>query len=391
MQGDIIDTICNSRSEKCHVIDPFVGSGTVMNEALLRGIDFTGVDINPLAVLVCEAKAAVDTGLDIGSAIEDVLALIKSDNRKAIDVDFAGRQKWFDDPSAVKFSVLRRAIMTLADAEVRKILWTVFAETIRLCSNSRTSTYKLHIRPPEDRVPAEKVLNVFETNLKGTQEKIKEYQMLMSGRGDHRPHAKLFCSDIRKASFELSKNAHQVVVTSPPYGDNQTTIPYGQFSYLAMNWIPKDDLPEGLTSQLLDSTHALDTASLGGSLRGADAKECEIRSKSESFDRFLEQAQGADQQQAVRKVSCFMADFAEALCRIREMQSATAHWVLTTGNRTVSGMTVPFDAICKELAIGLGGKPVETLYRNLPSKRMPSRNSQGAMITTETTTVLEFE
>ena len=53
-------------------------------------------------------------------------------------------------------------------------------------------------------------------------------------------------------------------------------------------------------------------------------------------------------------------------------------------------MTVPFDVICKDMVTHLGGKPIADLRRQLPNKRMPSRNSQGVMITAETTTVVEF-
>jgi hypothetical protein len=43
MQGDIIDVILAHRPGHCRVLDPFVGSGTVMTEALVRGLNFTGV------------------------------------------------------------------------------------------------------------------------------------------------------------------------------------------------------------------------------------------------------------------------------------------------------------------------------------------------------------
>jgi hypothetical protein len=46
--------------------------------------------------------------------------------------------------------------MQVGAAGARKVMWTVFAETVRLCSNSRTSTYKLHIRKSEDRAAAER-------------------------------------------------------------------------------------------------------------------------------------------------------------------------------------------------------------------------------------------
>lgn len=390
MQGDIIDAILDYKPGHCRVLDPFVGSGTVMTEALVRGLNFTGVDINPLAAMVCEAKAAVDAGADVEGAAQAVLSALRRDVCETVDVEFPGRTKWFDDESAVKFSTLRRAIVQVEDEGARKVMWAVFAETVRLCSNSRTSTYKLHIRASGDRIDANRVLQTFEINLRQTLKRVEDYRDLISARSDKRPSVRVICDDARKTALEWSTADHQILVTSPPYGDNQTTIPYGQFSYLAMRWIPECDLPSARAAQLMANTNSLDAVSLGGTVRGADDKEAVARAASRHFDAFVRAAESADRKHIIRKVASFISDFADALNHVRSSSPGTAHWVLTTGNRTVAGLTVPLDAICNDLVTGLGGKPIASLLRHLPNKRMPSRNSQGVMITAETTAVFEL-
>jgi hypothetical protein len=389
MQGDIMDTILKKKKTKCRVLDPFVGSGTVMTEALMRDLPFTGIDINPLAALVCEAKAAIDRGVDVEGAAQLLLAFLRNDVSEEI-IDFPGRAKWFDDQSAIRFSVLRRSICAISDAGARKVMWTIFAETVRLCSNSRTSTYKLHIRQFDDRISASKVTETFEFHLRMALIRVREYRSLLQSCSKKRPAVKIICEDVRFAKLRWSPSTHQVLVTSPPYGDNQTTIPYGQFSYLAMRWIPATDLPTPLAAPLLANTHSLDSASLGGTLRGSDAKEGVARGISPSFDRFVQEAERQGRRREIRKVSSFIGDFCDALGHLRSSTTASAHWVFTTGNRTVSGLTLPFDEICKDLIVSLGGKHVASVRRQLPNKRMPSRNSQGVMITAETTMIGEF-
>jgi hypothetical protein len=390
MQGDIMDVILASTKCESRVLDPFVGSGTVMTEALVRGLSFTGIDINPLAALVCEAKAAIDGGVDVEGAAQTVLDSARRDVSEEIDVDFPGRTKWFDDASARKFSLLRRSILSVADDQARKVMWTVFAESVRQCSNSRTSTYKLHIRKPDDRVAADKVVAAFESNLRQALMRVRDYRALLGKRITARPKVKILCEDARHANLAWLPAEHQVLVTSPPYGDNQSTIPYGQFSYLALRWMPENDLPGESPRQLVTNTHSLDTASLGGTVRGAEQKETAVRAISPHFDKFMLDSKERGTQRAVRKVTSFVSDFYDALSHLRESSRSTAHWVLTTGNRTAAGMTVPLDAICKDMVMHLGGKPIADLRRPIPNKRMPSRNSQGAMITAETTTVVEF-
>lgn len=390
MQGDIIDAILSTTPGKCHVLDPFVGSGTVMTEALVRNLDFTGIDINPLAALVCEAKASIDRGTDIEGAVQTLLEALRSDTDETIDVNFPGREKWFDDTSALRFSAIRRSIMAVSASAARSVLWVVFAETVRLCSNSRTSTYKLHIRPSDDHVPAEKVTETFEVNLRQTLVRVRDYRKILGDRLTSRPTVRIFCNDVRKAELDWPDSAHQVMVTSPPYGDNQTTIPYGQFSYLALRWIPEEDIPGVGSIKLMQNTNSLDFASLGGTVNGASVKEESARSRSAHFDAFLKDAKRRGKEKSIRKVSTFISDFSDALLHLHTTRASSAHWVLTTGNRTAAGMSVPFDAICRDLLVKMGGKPIASLKRHLPNKRMPSRNSQGAMITTEITTVVEF-
>ena len=390
MQGDIIDVLLSDTNTQCHVLDPFVGSGTILTESLRRDLNFTGIDINPLAALICEAKAAIDGGADIEGPTKPLLSQNLDDADKSISVEFPGRDKWFDDNSAIFLSSLRKSIMQIDSIAARKFLWTVFAETIRQCSNSRPSTYKLHIRKPENRIHAHTIPELFKNNLRRALACVLDYRSLLAPESRRQPSAAVFCGDVRELNLSLPSTDHQILVTSPPYGDNQTTIPYGQFSYLSMQWIPNSDLPSPTASQLMANTNTLDSVSLGGSVRGAEEKEDAIRGKSSNFDQFVEKADEHGKKHKIRKVTSFLSDFSEALAHLHTTISGSAHWVFTTGNRTVAGLTVPFDAICRDLLLGLAGTPVATLHRRLPNKRMPTRNSQGAMITAETTMIFEF-
>lgn len=390
MQGDIIDTVLHFTGNNAHILDPFVGSGTTMTEALLRGLDFTGVDINPLAALVCRAKLAIDSGADLDSSFNAVLENLATDKECTIDADYPNREKWFSHENSVLFSKIRRSIIKISDPGERSVLWAIFAELVRLCSNSRTTTYKLHIRKPEDLVLPEKIINTFKSLLKDTAIRATEYKSIIKTSNFARPSAEIICGDIRTAELNYTDSKHKILVTSPPYGDNQTTIPYGQFSFLALRWIPLEDLPDGWTPDLLLNTCSLDSASLGGSLQGVKNKQEAMQNISPSFQSFIREAESLGKAHQVRKVSSFIFDFHAALAHVNSKANSDSHWIMTTGNRTVAGLLVPFNAICKDIVASLNGKCITSIERDLPTKRMPPRNSQGAMITTETTLIAEF-
>ena len=385
-----MDTIFAEVGRQCDVVDPFVGSGTILTEALVRGADFTGVDINPLAVLICQAKAAIDEGADVEGACSMVVRLLRNDFDDTVAVDFLHRDKWFDQPSLVFLSRLRRAISRVQAEGARKVMWTIMAETVRTCSNSRTSTYKLHVRPPEDREAGSRIQAVFERNVLDALRRISEYRQLVSkSQRQSRPASKIVFGDARKVDAIHNSGKHGILVTSPPYGDNHTTIPYGQFSYLALQWIAAGDLPDGC-GHLLSTTHTIDTSSLGGSKKAACSKADDMRGLSPYFDAFMSESVRVGKESCAKMVGSFMMDFREALAHFRSVWDGDAHWVVTTGNRRTGGMSVPLDGISADIVRSLGGKHVATLHRPLPRKRMPTRNCLGSTITSETTLVAEF-
>lgn len=71
-----------------------------------------------------------------------------------------------------------------------------------------------------------------------------------------------------------------VLMTSPPYGDNKTTVPYGQHSYLPLQWIAHEDIPGAFDETLMERTHRIDLLGLGGSLKAADASRDALCEKS---------------------------------------------------------------------------------------------------------------
>lgn len=71
MAQTILEQICEVHPEVERVEDPFVGSGTILTETMLRGRHFSGTDVNPLAVLLCKVKFRVVLDCGLGSAQTD--------------------------------------------------------------------------------------------------------------------------------------------------------------------------------------------------------------------------------------------------------------------------------------------------------------------------------
>lgn len=380
MQGGLIDCFRGS-GEALSIVDPFMGSGTVLVEAQRRGLEFTGIDLNPYACLIATVKATrLDTS-DLGSIQDRVSESLQADRGAELDHDFPGRSKWFRDDVARALCRIRRCTQGVDNVELRRLLWVCLGETVRVSSNSRTSTFKLHIRTPEDQRRQIDVVSTFQAILRRAVKLLSE-EADRHGRG--LPRASLQLGDVRE--FERSHLA-DLLVSSPPYGDNGTTVPYGQFSYLELQWIDRRDIHEDADAAV-KSTHALDSRSLGGGTKHALGLAAELRDRAPSLGVFLDLLQGERANEGRRRVLAFYRDLNTALARCVRMVKPGGHMVWTVGNRRVLKTEVPMDAIMRELLTAHGCTYVMQLKRVIPSKRMAEKNSVSDTMKSETVVVV---
>jgi hypothetical protein len=373
------------------IADPFVGSGTVLTEAMLRGLSFIGQDINPLAILLCRVKAGPIFPEALRERTEEAVARIRRDKSRRIGVGFPGRDKWFESTVQVDLSRIQRAIRLEGCCWARRFLWVALAETVRLTSNSRTSTFKLHVRPAQE-IQDRKVeaISTFERVVKGNLDRmeslgeaLRENSLLC--KGHYRPDLEVRLADSSTPS--AAEDKADIIVTSPPYGDNATTVPYGQYSYLPLQWIDLADIDPEANAAYLRTTHEIDRRSLGGTKSmSAEAAE-ELRSRSATLRNTLD-VLAPEKPDRARRVRAFVRDLDSCLPTALGLlrPGGLAVWVL--GNRRVGGRFVPLDEILVELLATRGATLVTKIKRRIPSKRMAIRNSVAATMSNETILVV---
>ena len=150
MQGEIFDLVIKYDPDIHNVLDPFMGSGTILVEGLIRGLNVIGIDINPLSYLTVLTKLQQ---YQEGILREKVGQLIQRiDTLRSLDVvnhNFDGINKWYVDSVITELSKLRQCIMQEPDVKYRRLFWLTFAEIARQADNARASTFKLHIKLEE--------------------------------------------------------------------------------------------------------------------------------------------------------------------------------------------------------------------------------------------------
>ncbi|EIE1225497.1 site-specific DNA-methyltransferase [Vibrio vulnificus] len=390
MQGELIDAIQSVDQNVKTVFDPFVGSGTTLGESMIRGLDFVGHDINPLAILACEVKSGPLYTSKLQEKIERLLNTIKDSNPTEVALSFRGIDKWFLPEVQLELSAIYLAIKSEPSKWARKIFWLALSNTVRSTCNSRSSTYKLHIKSEEQIEKIGSPKQIFEKNILKSFENIQSQKTLLIEKGyfvRSKSVSKVKIRNVDAKTRKTSKKKYDLLISSPPYGDNATTVTYGQFSYLPLQWIDLKDINETIDESLLEMQNKIDSSSLGGSLKESTEKLSLLGDRSSSLLSCVNQIDKVNPDNTKKLIS-FIYDLDLSLRNAVNELRENAYMIWTLGNRRISNIEVPLDKIMRELLESLECKFVYQLERDIPSKRMASRNKVASTMGKETVLIM---
>ena len=150
-----------------------------------------------------------------------------------------------------------------------------------------------------------------------------------------------------------------LIVTSPPYGDSKTTVAYGQFSRLALQWLDYKDV------------NSLDNKLLGGKA----SKELEVKINSSALKEIIKKIAEKDEKRA-KEVLSFYEDFDKVVIQLNRVLAKNGFVCFVVGNRTVKGINVLTDKIMSEMFMAHGNyKQIALHQRAIQNKRMPKITS----------------
>lgn len=393
MQAELINIVLQNDPTIKNIFDPYMGSGTILIEGLCRNLNTIGIDINPLAYLMTLVRTTkISTSL-LRLKSEELLDLINN-TENVEDFSFDGINKWFNEDIIHQLSKIRYCIMQETDILYRRVFWLAFAEIVRLSNNSQKSTFKLHIKKQD-------IIENFEYDCirnfsKQLEKDINSFENLYKT-FNIKNKTRVYLGDTINVMSDKRKFRDcsiDLIVTSPPYGDNHTTVTYGQFSILPLRWMDINDIKNNMDNTILRTLSEIDKESLGGINYSLDKiNESNILEKSKTllstFDALVSKGEG----DKARKVASFYMDFYSCCIELSRVLKKDKYAIFTIGNRRVNGEVVRFDLILSELLSTLGLERIYDFDRNIPSKRIASKisrlkdNKPVYSIQTETTLI----
>lgn len=239
-------------SEGATVLDPFVGSGTTLVETYLNNFQGFGVDLNPLAAYLSEAKTdclalsseVVTSQIEdlverliarlLDNGIEDELVFASEGGSRAprADVDRSGipnldyLARWFDDEALDKLAILIGEIRAVRESGVKNLLWVTLSDLLRDFSLQDPQQFRIQRR--KDRPRTERLLYRFVIDARKNARAVVAMNVLrdrLQVAGVKQFTSNADARDLRSAPFRALREDGQIdlIVTSPPYA---TALPY---------------------------------------------------------------------------------------------------------------------------------------------------------------------
>jgi tRNA G10 N-methylase Trm11 len=354
------------------ILDPYCGSGTSLVEANIAGKSAIGIDINPLALMIAQSKItkiSADLLQKHLDAFSDELRsdfanfdqtyqtpagfnnTIKQNDTIISELDF-----WFPPKAQVTLLQIKNYIEQIDHLDVQRFFNIAFSETIRDVSYLNKGGYKRHRM---------KNYEIFDPDTSSLMTSKLERNRIALDSFTKRTDC--FCNANEFYNFNtvytvepLSDRQIDAIVTSPPYGDSRTTVAYGEFSSLALQWLgyPAHEAKR-LDNQLMGGSKPinLDDATFPAYLRNII-----MDIKSQDEDR-------------ARNVIGFYADYSSSIAHVAELVKPNGYAIYVVGNRIVKNHQLPTDKITADFFAQHGFDHIETIERTIPTKRMPRSNS----------------
>ena len=343
--------IKENSNENDVVIDPFLGSGTTIVEAILNNRIGVGTDINDIAFLVSKVKTTPIKKpilLEILNKIElESHGLFKRNTQRIVPenerIDY-----WFLPKQKEKLSNIFAQIVEIKNNDVRDFFLVAFAQILKSCSIWLQKSIKptrdkdkknydpLTLFLNQSRKMIKKHLEFDETLSKEVRQNIDKYRIAQ-------------CGDSRNLPCE--NDAATLVVTSPPY---VTSYEYADLHQLPSLWF-------GYFSELPKFRKKF----IGSSYKDRNNIDLKTSIGEEIVLKLGETKKS-------REVRNYFSDMLETFLEMKRVLKEGGRACVVIGNTEFKGIKILNAEVFQEQFENIGFKTHNIIHREIPSKMLPS-------------------
>lgn len=340
------------------VIDPFMGSGTTVVEAIINQRIGIGTDINEIAVLLAKVKS---TPIKFNILINEYSNLIYQLNHKLngnYETELLNAKNqislnervdyWFKPHIKDKLIIILNSVLKIENKDVRDFFLIAFAQILKSCS----IWLQKSVKPTRDFKKTEiDPFYKFEWQSKRMIKKFKDFDNLLDDgiKNNISKYRILKNNDARVLPCDTSTAT--LIVTSPPY---VTSYEYADLHQLSSLWF-------GYLKEL----SVFRKKFIGSSAR--KRKKIDLLSKI-ADDIVLKLGKN----KTSTEVENYFADMLESFFEMRRVLKTGGKAAIVIGNTKLKGIDILNAEVFKEQFENIGFKSHKIIQREIPSKMLPS-------------------
>jgi hypothetical protein len=271
---------------------------------------------------------------------------------------------WFKEPVVNKLSYLKQKISQIDDIDSKMAFTIAFSLTVMKSSNVNWKSSRYIRTFPEKELESyePEVFTFFMKSLAEVKIRINSYMKRKKSpafivRGDAR-------------ALPLDNGAVNLVITSPPYGEERNTIPYVRWSKLLLLWV-------GFETEQIPK---IEKEALGGKSSSEELKD--IPSK-----HFRDIVRDVSPER-LKEALPFMFDYFRTLIEMKRVLKKGGRSCIVIGNRSISRKLINMGEVTREFGEAAGFHHEKTYERRIPKKMIPWVTPTGDTISAESIVVL---
>lgn len=321
-------------TDRSLIADPFCGSGTSLVEGSLLGVPTIGVDFDPLAVFISQAKTSALSGKQLAEVGKYWSGKIGEGNHEDLAESVPNLYHWFRPEIAKQLAFIKRKALRIEDEALRLFSLMVFSSIIRRVSNADDQTQKTYVSGTLKKTPPTPA-ELFPTFL----------NKAIRGMGSYSAHRRAPVI-VQRGDARNWRSPKKVdgIITSPPYIDS---IDYVYNQMLEYFWL-YDVLGLGSVNEVRE----LRKKPVGFRRADVDAGLKRLAKISllaaELLEPKLAKIHAVSEKEAENVIGYF-EDFATHVKASKQNMKRGSIYALVIGESHIRGVTVPTPAILSAL------------------------------------------
>jgi DNA modification methylase len=332
------------------VVDPFMGSGTTVLEAIVHGRLGVGVDVNPVAHLIAHVKATPLQPEAVRRVYDQLAEELQSTTRVRVALPKHERiAYWFPIDQRKRLAFLLKRIGKIRPTALRDFFLVAFAQVLKSCSIWSQRMVKpmrdLQKKPADPFAAflrhARYMLRQNEAFWETVPQRVRQSKSMRDIRV-------IECADARR--LPVKDGAAALVVTSPPY---VTSYEYADLHQLAALWFEfYESLPE-FRRRFIGTAHS---------------ERSRIDLASPIAERICAELGETKKSREVRN---YFADLLECFREMRRTLKRGGKACIVIGNTELQGVKILNAEVFLQQLQSLGFGIHRIIKREIPSKMLP--------------------